>query len=221
MPHIKTLCIALALYLLIPAPAHAQNTKLNEMLDNPYKEKVRLEAAALKEQLNEEEINNLALIRRGFGTIRTVQLVRKEVHDAVALCGKNVPEAGPKVTAQFNDWQDTIQPLLDRNKRLLEASITEGFFRNPEAVRSFLETVDQAALFENGKNPTTPKATPSSCKKLTKTLHETEHRLANILRDVEWPKPKIVFQPHQKPATPVSHSQSNENFEKAEKDALQ
>lgn len=221
MPHIKNLCIALTLCLFMPAQAYAQSADLGEMLDNPYKQKVKLEAAALKKQLNEEETANLALIRRGFGTIRTVQLVRKEVHDAVELCGKNVPETGQKIAAQFEQWQSTIQPLLDRNKRLLEASITDGFFREPESIRHFLETVDQAALFENSKNPTTPKATPSSCKKLTRTLHETEQRLANILRDVEWPKPKIVFQPHQKPATPVSHSQSNENFEQAEKDALE
>lgn len=212
------ICLVGVFIITIAAPSLSYADLLGKYKENPYKIEVKTQSRILYETMSEDEVKNLGIVRKGFGAIRSVQLVRKEVHEAVELCRKNVPEIGDKVKGQFDQWQSTVQPLLDRNKRMLEASVSNGFFKNPTKIKSFLEIVDKAALYDSKLNKTYPIGTKSSCKKLAKSLQDTEMRMANVLRNVEWPKPKLVFKPYRKPPAPVAHA--NETFEQAEKDAI-
>lgn len=161
--------------------------------ENPYKKVIKAKAEFLRGKLTEEETNNLKMIRKGFGNIRSVQLVRKEVLEAVELCTQEQPDIADDITTAFDDWQGKVQPALDRNKSRLESSISEGFFTEPEHVREYLKLIDKAAFYETQQIKTYPIATKDSCRKLIQSMDRTKLQLVQLLGKIEWPTPRVVF----------------------------
>ena len=112
---------------------------------DPYQQQIHTQALALAKELNDQQVEALAHIREGFGMIRTVHMVDKDVDRAVTSCEKAHPDIKQKMADRYSAWHDQLDPKLAQGEKDMNAAIDSGAAGDPKKLRAYLATIDKAA----------------------------------------------------------------------------
>lgn len=166
-------------------------------VDNPYRKEVYDRALALAKKLSDKQSLALAYIKSGYGTIKAVDLVEKNVSAAVTKCGEKNPDLKEDIDGRFQSWQDKIHPALKDNDAKMEKALTGGTFKDKDIVeiRAYLAAIDKAAAHADSEMEKDVLATPDSCHALMESMDKTEDTLAGLLGDIPWTAPAKAEEP--------------------------
>ncbi len=176
------------LFVTFSVPAFAEDGKNVVKSSNPHVEKAQDKAVQIAKTFTPEELENLGIIKDGFGVIRAVQVTNKSVDAAVRKCGKDNPEMKAGMEAQYNDWKTGVITVLGNKEKEMKATINDGRFSKPKDVSAFLDLLDKAAQYADDKMDKQILSTPSSCEALEKSMSKTADQLEELLAELKFPR---------------------------------
>lgn len=191
-------CLAVALTLSVTAlaadenaaktekPAAEKTEKKAKADANPYRSEISAMARDLAKAYNREQASALAQIRNGFGMTRAVHLVRKDVSHAADLCSRENPDMKGEMTARFDSWSASVDPLLKKNQEDMETAIKAAAFPDEKKMRAYLDLIDKAAEYADSKIEKNAVTSPEACNGLLKSMDETEPTMVGLLQGIVW-----------------------------------
>lgn len=198
-------CLLFSLIILSSYAAPVSAAEAPIVSDNPYREKIEKETAALSGSMTVAEKKAMSIFMESFGTVRAVRLTRNQVAVAVDKCAAKNPDLSKKINGRFDGWKKIIDPLLKSNERALNYSAGSGVFKEPERVKAYLDLFDKSADYADKKLKKEVLTTPEACGDLLASLDRTEATLADFLKNVEWPVPEEkAVEPKKDPASPAA-----------------
>ncbi len=162
-------------------PAEAPKEK------NPYHDDIMKMAKALAKDYNQDQAMALAQIRNGFGMIRAVGLVKKDVTKAVTACGRENPDMKEAITTRFDAWNGAIDSMLKKNQERMDESIHKVGFPDEKKVKKYLALVDKSAEYADSKIEKNIITTPEACGGLLESMDKTGPTMTELLDAIAWP----------------------------------
>lgn len=178
--------------LLLSLPAYAANDAPPPAAENPYLKKIEKMTEDLGKQLDEPALKHLYYIREGFGATRVVQMVRKDVGEAVKACGKDNPDMKTAIDDQFSSWTKAVDPVVKEKQVLMEKAIAEQTYAKPKEIKDYLKLIEQAGEYANKQIDKQIVTTPEACESLRGSMVETQDVVSKLLSEVQflvWPVP--------------------------------
>jgi hypothetical protein len=175
-----------------PAPEKAE--KADPMVqelrsaENPHVAKVEQKARELIAPLSQGQMKDLFLLREGYGLIRSVEIVQRDIGRAVRLCGEDNPDLKEPMAARFRKWTDTVSPVLKDKMSTLQKAIDTQSFAKPDKIRGYFKALDDAATYAEKKFDKRVVTTPDACKSLLQSMNGTEKEISGIMSDLEVPQ---------------------------------
>ncbi len=160
-------------------------------LDNPHIKIMSDKAKALAELLTTEEAKALGHIRENFGILRSIEVARESVQEAVILCSEKNPDLKESITTRHVKWRDDIGAVLDKQEVSLGGSINKTHFQDPEQVQDYLDTIDEAARYIDTQLEKKIVTTMEACKGLMESMDNTQEVILDLITDMGWPGDKV------------------------------
>ena len=155
--------------------------------DNPHIQKAQDKAVDIAKSFTPVEIENLSVIKDGFGIIRAVKVTDTHVSAAVKQCGKDNPEMKTSMDAEYNDWNSGVVTTLNGKEKEMKAAINDGRFSKPKDVTAFLALLDSAAKYADDKMEKKIISTPSACESLQESMEDTAKTLEQMMAELKFP----------------------------------
>lgn len=186
---VLTALAATALLLAAPAAATAKEADKTKATPpaNPYIVKIDEMAKDLAGKLSSEEAEALGLVRHSFGLVRSVGVVRRNVEHATGLCLKANPDMKAQMSPRFDSWNAKIKTALDEQDRNLKRASGKENFKDPAAVKAYLDLLDKAGKYAEEHLDVQVVTTPEACARLQKSMDETETVLTGLIHEIKWP----------------------------------
>jgi len=179
-------------------PAAAAPPAAAAVESNPHIQAMNDKAKALAAVLTEEEATTLGTIRDNFGILRSVEIARTSVKEAVLLCAEKNPDMKDEITKRHKTWDSEIEAVSKKQDATLDKAVTKERFSDPAKVKDYLDTIDKAAHFSDESIEKQIITTPEACKNLMNSMDETQKVITGMISDMKWPEDK----PAGKAATP-------------------
>ena len=157
-------------------------------IENPKMDEVREMAEKLSKSLSEKEVSSLAMVRDGFGMIRSVELAQETVEDAIEACAKANPDMADDLNARHDAWEDAIDAAIDAQEDNLDAAISKKIFKDPDAIEDYLDAIEDAAEYTESNIEKQLITSESACKNLKDSMDGTQETITTLLGDIAWPK---------------------------------
>lgn len=197
---LQILCLASFLLMpLIATPAFAkedvkalaeENKKKVEdeiKKDTPITEWMSSENALLK-RLPKQNQESFFILRNKHSMMRAVEMVRRDIGQAVKACSKENKDMKKDMNARFDQWKNAVNPILKEAKNFLELELKEQTAFHVQDYRHVMALNDKAYKFSESKIKKTPVTTKEACQGLLESMDRTEDNLINILQDVLLPE---------------------------------
>ena len=123
-------------------------------------------------------------IRQQFGMIRSVQVIRTDVENAVESCSAENPDLKSKMTERFESWNDVIVPKLAVADVALKDAIQRQTFRPTVRLSMLLDYVQEAFEERDAQIKKVPVTTAEACGSLLESMDETEGNLKELIEGV-------------------------------------
>ncbi len=137
--------------------------------------------AALLNGLETYQAKYIYNIRQEFGLIRSIQVARSDIENAVNSCGEKNPDMKSQMEERFNAWSDAIVPKLAVADVALKDAIQRQGFRPTVRVTMLLDLVQAAFEERDADIKKIPVTTAEACQSLLKSMDETEKSLIELL----------------------------------------
>ena len=169
-----------------PAPAASESPEKQEP-QNPYLAKADTKAKELAAAMSDEEAHHAGLVRQSFGVMRSIGVVRRNVENAVKLCGKDNPDLKDAIDARFTAWNGEIGTALKEQEKHFKKAVSADFFKKPGDVQAYLDLLDNAAGYAEEKMDKQVVTTPDACTDLQTSMDTTQKTLLELLAGLPWP----------------------------------
>lgn len=165
----------LGLVMALAVPAQAADETAQARLDARTK--------TLMENMDENQLLQLASIRTAHGTIRAVENVEDSVKKAVSSCAEKNPDMKDRIQSRFDNWKLAIRPTLKKAESKLEKMILLQSFGKPSEVRGYLKLFDEAVAARDAAIKSVPITEKAECERLIGKMDETEESLTKLMTD--------------------------------------
>lgn len=159
-----------------------------QKVENPEMEEVRELAVKLAENLGEAEINNLAMVRDGFGMIRSAEIAQDTVEDAIEECIDANPDIADSLEERHDVWDEAVGDALKIQKKKMDAAISKDYFNNPDDIEDYLDAIDDAAEYAESNIKKEIITSESACINLRDSMDNTQETITKMLSDIPWPE---------------------------------
>ena len=175
-----------------PAPAKPDPVidELRDKEGNPHIAKVEQKARELVAPLTQPQMQDLFLLREGYGLIRSVEIVQRDIGRAVRLCGEDNPDLKGPMEARYKKWTGTVDPVLKEKMTALQKAIDTQTYTQPAKIRGYFKALDDAALYAEKKFDKRVITTEDACKSLLQSMDGTEENVAGIMSELKVPGEK-------------------------------
>lgn len=192
---IRFLIPLFCIFLLFVTVAFAQDKKAQDAKDfkaeeTPITKWIDAENKLL-ESLPEENQKIFFILRNKHSTIRAINIVHRDIKNAVKACGKENPSIKMQMNTRLKEWEKAVFPILNNAESFLKNELKE---QNAFHVKDYEYAValnDKAYAFSESKIEKTPITTEKSCRSLLKSMDDTEDKLISLLQDILLPKEVI------------------------------
>ena len=168
-----------------PAPVEKEDSPEQERRSNAGPKLQELEAytANLLHGLEPYQAQYIYQIRTEFGVIRSIQVARGDIENAVKSCGEENPDIKEAMQNRFNDWNDVVVPKLSVADVALKEAIQRQGFRPTVRVNMLLDHVQAAFEERDEMFKRVPVTTAEACRSLLESMDKTEESLKTLLEE--------------------------------------
>lgn len=183
------LCSALVGFTLLSAPSYAQKKEPEAAPPAAAKEapppalKKWIDAEnALIEPLSPKDQESFFILRNKYSVMRVINVVERDVGNAVKSCGDKNPDMKDKMNGRFEQWKGAVNPILDTAKKQLDKDIAAQKIVDPAKAREVMKLND--AAYEEGEKKIvkTPVTTKDACEDLLDSMDRTEDEMVKLLQ---------------------------------------
>lgn len=157
---------------------------------NPYIPKRETKAHEIASKIDEPALKHLYVLREGFGNLRAVTMVQRDVGTAVTACGKVNPEMKESMDQRFAKWNSTVDPVVREKENLIDDAIKTQTYVKPKEIKDYLKLIEQSAQHANRMEDKQIVTTPEACQGLLDSMDRTEETVAKVLSQITvlpWP----------------------------------
>ncbi|GEM_PF-2809716 len=180
-----------------PAAAAEQEVPKALTESNPHMKEMNEKAKELAKVLTEEEARALAPIRDNFGVLRSIDIARKSVEEAVSLCAEKNPDLKNDITTRHKTWDSEIAAALKMQEKTLDKVVNKDRFKNPAQIKEYLGSIDKAAHYADESIEKKIITTPDACKNLMGSMDETQKTILGLVTEMKWPGDAPAATPEQ------------------------
>lgn len=155
--------------------------------DTPISEWISSENALLK-RLAKPSQESFFIFRNKHSIIRAVESVQRDVGNAVKACSKNNKDMSKEMNARFNQWSDSITPILKEAKKFQAKELDEQKAFHVSDYNHVMGLNDKAYTYSEKQVKKTPVTSKESCQGLLASMDRTEDNLIDILQDALLPE---------------------------------
>lgn len=171
--------LLLAILFFAVSPASAQDAE-----ENPYLDELNTKVEALSEGLDDDQRQQLAVIRARHGVIRAVRVVRGDVGSAIEACGQANPDLEPKLEGRYAGWTGTIDPILSEADRSMENAYRNQTVTSEKEMRGLIKLTEQAFEQRDSRIQKVPVTSYEACEGLLVNMDKTEEDLVRLMKDM-------------------------------------
>lgn len=143
---------------------------------------------ALIDKLSDEEKEIFLVLRSKHGVIRTVDVVHRDVGNAVKGCGKDNPDMKDEIYSRFAQWERAVLPIINTAEKFLKTEIDEQTVVTPKDFRKVLKMNDAAFDYTESKVEKQIVTDEAACRKLLQSMDRTEDHMVSLLQDMLLPE---------------------------------
>ncbi len=155
--------------------------------ETPITEWISSEKALLK-KLPEKNRQTFFILRNKHSVIRSVEVVKRDVGNAVKACAENNKDMAKAMKTRFSQWTGVVDPILKDAQKFLELELKEQEAFHVSDYRHVTELNDKAYNFSESQIQKSPVTTKEACQGLLDSMDRTEESLINILQDILLPE---------------------------------
>ncbi|MDB5491787.1 MAG: hypothetical protein JWO78_1636 [Micavibrio sp.] len=173
-----------------PVKEGAGKAAPEKVTDNPYRLKVDKRSKEIGAKLQPKELEHLAYIREGFGILRAVYMVERDVGTAVKACGRDNPALREGMDRRFSSWTGAVDPVMKEKQDRIDAAVNDQTYIKPKEIKDYLKLIEQAAEHANRTIDKEIITTPEACNSLAASMDRTQDTVAKLLGQVQvkpWP----------------------------------
>jgi hypothetical protein len=128
------------------------------------------------------------ILRNKHSVMRSVEVVKRDVSNAVEACGENNKDMTDAMNARFKQWKESVNPILDDAKEFLELELTEQDAFEVKDFKRVTQMNDEAYDFSESQIKKQIVTTPEACQGLLDSMDRTEQKLIDILKEALLPE---------------------------------
>jgi len=164
----------------------AQEAIESKRIENPHVKDLQEKAASLTSSLSKEEAADLVLLRENFGIVRSIQIARDSVKEAVGLCSKANPDLSAPINKRFDSWNGELGDELDSQEAKINNSINKENFKDPKSIKVYFKLIDDVANFANDNLEKNIVTSVDACTNLMNSMDETQETITKLLKNLSW-----------------------------------
>lgn len=171
-------------------PAAESQTKPSPASSNPYIARLDKKAKEIGSKLQPKELEHLYYIREGFGVLRAVYMVKRDVGIAVKACARDNPALRDGIEKRFTDWNAAVEPVMTEKQNVIDAAINGQTYIKPKEIKDYMKLIEQAADYANRSIDKQVVTTPEACNNLAASMDRTQDVVAKLLGELTvkpWP----------------------------------
>lgn len=157
---------------------------------NPVQEWIAAENKLI-DTLSKKDQQTFFIMRNKHGVIRSVQVVHRDVGNAVKACGKANPDMKKTMDGRFKDWENAVLPVIDLAQKYLDEEIDTQKVVFPSDFRYVLKMNDKAYRYGESKVEKQPVTDKEACEGLLESMDRTENKMVELLQDMLLPESVI------------------------------
>jgi len=131
------------------------------------------------------------ILRNKHSVIRSIEMVQRDVGNAVKACAKENPELKKDMTERFKEWNEAVNPILKNARDFLKTELKEQDAFHASDFAYVTKLNDKAFEYSEKQIEKKLVTTPDACKSLRASMDDTEDQLINLLQDILLPEEVI------------------------------
>ncbi len=170
-------------------PATVKTVK--PVMTTPMKKWIDAENA-LVDPLTKKQKESVFVMRNKYSVIRVIEIVKRDIGNAVQSCSKENPGMKGKMNTRFDQWKGNVDPILKSAAELLQKDIDAQKNVDAGAFRNVLKLNDEA--YEDGEKHVVKKVVTSAdaCERLVGSMDRTENEMVTLLEQTLLPESVII-----------------------------
>lgn len=168
-------------------PALAQKKAGKAQSETPITQWIDAENALLETLPNQNQ-KVFFVLRNKHSVIRSINMVHRDVKNAVKACGKENPSIKSQINERLDDWEAAIMPILDEANDVLKRELKEQEAFYMSDYKHVMKLNDKAYEFSESKIQKSPVTTMKACEGLVKSMNRTEDHLVDLLQEILLPE---------------------------------
>lgn len=157
---------------------------------NPYIARLDKKAKEIGTKLKPKELEHLYYIREGFGALRAVYMVKRDVGAAVKACARDNPSLRDGIEKRFTDWSAAVDPAMIEKQNAIDAAINEQTYIKPKEIKDYMKLIEQTADYANRSTDKQIITTPEACNSLSASMDRTQDVVTKLIAEMTikpWP----------------------------------
>jgi hypothetical protein len=167
-----------------------EKNKAKDGPSGPVKEWIDAENAMI-DKLSKAQKESIFILRNKYSVIRVINVVERDVGNAVKSCGKNNPDIKKQMDDRFTQWKNAVNPIIKTAQKQLDSDIDAQKIVAPKEFRSVMKLNDKAFEYGEKQIQKTPVTTKDACGDLLNSMNKTEDDMIKLLRQTLLPESVI------------------------------
>lgn len=174
-------------------PASSQG----EVLDD--RELARAQSEALTDQVGNiikglaaDEINHFMVVFTNYNMYSIVVNVRKDVQNAVKLCGDNNKEMKSELDSRFESWDEAVSEGMEQSWSNIESLGLAQDYISQNDLKMVYALVEKTRSTDSSQFKKIPLTTPEACEFMLSKMDETQNSMLLLLRATNQSYPAIL-----------------------------
>ncbi len=174
-------------------PASSQG----EVLDD--RELARAQSEALTDQVGNimkglaaDEINHFMVVFTNYNMYSIVVNVRKDVQNAIKLCGENNKEMKSELDSRFESWDEAVSEGMEQSWSNIESLGLAQDYISQNDLKMVYALVEKTRSTDSSQFKKIPLTTPEACEFMLSKMDETQNSMLLLLRATNQSYPAIL-----------------------------
>lgn len=131
------------------------------------------------------------IMRNKHSVIRTINVVHRDIKNAVKSCGKENPDLKKEMNTRLGEWEDSVFPILKEAEKFMKLELKEQKAFYESDYKHITNLNDKAYNFSESKVEKKPVTTKEACRSLVESMDNTEDKLIGLLQSILLPQEVI------------------------------
>lgn len=187
--HLRFLLSFFCLLIVFAMPSIAQDKKATKEV-TPITKWIEAENELLA-TLPKENQKVFFIMRNKHSVIRTIDVVHRDIKNAVKACGKENKEMRADMSSRFKEWESAVLPIIKDAQKFLKRELKEQDAFHVTDYNHVTKLNDKAYTFSESKVEKQVVTTEQACRGLLNSMDDTEDKLISLLQDILLPQEVI------------------------------